>query len=232
MAYKKRRYNRRYKNKTKKFNRYAYAKTDSKNQSKQIVRLNKKIDNVYKTLKPEIIKTYATGEFTISSSANIILPFETLINAGSTSALSDVFKGDYTKFIYYNFKFFFNSSDVDLTKGKTLRIIIFQSRTNLASAPTSSYILSDESQAIISSLVLGINNDYKILLNKTYYISSDRDYLYKVYNFKKLIGFNKKYGPGSAYGRGSIFIMFITTQTEQFKIKWNSSLGRVDTNYY
>ena len=231
MAYRKRRYNRRYKNKTKKFNRYAYAKTDSKNQSKQIVRLNKKIDNVYKTLKPEIIKTYATGTFNISSSAPVVLPFESLINASSTAAIVDLFKGDYTKFIYYNFKFFFNSGDVDLTKGKTLRIIIFQSRNNLSAAPTASYILSDESQAIISSLVLGINNDYKILLNKTYIISSDRDYLYKTYNFKKLIGYNKKFGPGSAYGRGSIFIMFITTQTDEFSIKWNSSLGRVDTVY-
>ena len=41
MVYRKRRYNRR-KN-TRKFNRYAYAKTDAKSQSKQIVRLNKKI---------------------------------------------------------------------------------------------------------------------------------------------------------------------------------------------
>lgn len=230
MAYKKRRYNRRYKNKTKKFNRYAYAKTDSKNQSKQIVRLNKKIDNVYKTLKPEIIKTYATGEITISSTANVVIPFENLINTGLEN-LPDIFKGDYTKFIYYNFKFFFNSSDIDLTKGKTLRVIILQNRNNLAVVPTVSNILNDASQGIISSLQLGINNSYKILLNKTYIISSDRDYLFKTYNFKKLIGYNKKYGPGPAYGRGSIFIMFITTQTEQFKIKWTSSLGRVDTQY-
>lgn len=232
MAYKKRRYNRRYKNKTKKFNRYAYAKTDSKNQSKQIVRLNKKIDNVYKTLKPEIIKTYATGSSTISSSKNVVLPFETLINAGSTAAIVDAFKGDYTKFIYYNFKFFFNNSDVDLTKGKTLRVIILQNRINLDAAPTASTILNDGSQPIISSLQLGINNSYKILLNKTYIISSDRDYLFKTFNFKKLIGYNKKYGTGSAYGRGSIFIMFITTQTDEFSIKWTSSLGRVDTNIY
>ena len=73
MVYKKRRYNRRYKNKTKRFNKYAYAKTDSRNQAKQIVRLNKRISNVYKALKPEIIKRHGTGEFELSNTSSSII---------------------------------------------------------------------------------------------------------------------------------------------------------------
>ena len=50
MVYRKRYYNKRRKN-TRKFNKYVYAKTDSKNQAKQIVRLNKKISNNYEQTK-------------------------------------------------------------------------------------------------------------------------------------------------------------------------------------
>ena len=81
MVYRKRRYNRRYKNKTKKFNRYAYAKTDSKNQSKQIVRLNKKINNVYKSLRGEIRKNVANGQLTINNSSPVILNLKTLLGS-------------------------------------------------------------------------------------------------------------------------------------------------------
>lgn len=233
MAYKKRRYNTK-KNKTKRFNKYAYAKTDSRNQAKQIVRLNKKIDNVYKTLKQEIIKNSHTGEIKISSASAVVIPFDTLLNTDFTTYV-EFFKGNYTKFIYFNFKFFFNSGNVDLTKGKTLRIIIFQNRYGLDAVPTTANLLQDETQGILSAFKEGINNNYKILLNKLYTISSDKDYLYKSYNFKKLIGYNRlaKYTTAnSKYGRGSIFVMFITTQAEEFSIKWNSSLGRVDTNTF
>lgn len=229
MAYKKIRYNRRYKNKTKKFNRYAYAKTDSKNQSKQIVRLNKKIDNVYKTLKQEPIRRSKSGQNTLSSAAVSVIPFDVLIGAGSSSLL-EIFGGNYTKFIYFNFKFFFNSGDVDLTQGKTIRIVILQNRYGLDAAPVASDLFRDSS-GIVSSFKQGINNNYKILLNKIYTISSDKDYLIKSYNYKKLIGYNKlakSAGPPSKYGRGSIFVMFITTQATEFTIKWESNLGYVD----
>ena len=233
MAYKKR-YNRRYKNKTKKFNKFAYAKTDSRNQAKQIVRLNKKIDNVFKTLKQETIKNQNTGEIKISSNAAAIIPFDTLLNT-DFSTYVEFFKGNYTKFIYYNFKFFFNSTNIDLTKGKTLRIIIFQNRYGLDTVPAATDLLYDSTKGVISGFKEGINNNYKILLSKLYNISSDKDYLFKSYNFKKLLGYNRlaKYTTAnSKYGRGSIFVMFLTTQQEEFSINWNSSLGRVDTNTF
>lgn len=229
MAYKKR-YNRRYKNKTKKFNKYAYAKTDSKNQSKQIVRLNKKIDNVYKTLRGEIIKSNNSGSVVITVNSPAILPLNTLLG-GAT--LNDLFNGNYAKFIYFNFKFFFNNSDVDLTQGKTLRVVIVQNRAGMSEAPAPGTILnySQNSQAVIAPFKEGINKNYKILLSKVYTISSDKDYIYKFYNFKKIIGYNKLAGtsPTLTYARGSIFIMFFTTQTGEFTISWNDSLGYVDT---
>lgn len=232
MAYKKRRYNRRYKNKTKKFNRYAYAKTDSKNQSKQIVRLNKKIDNVYKSLRGEIRKNVVSGQLAIKNSSPAILDLKTLLGS-SEMDLNTVFKGMYTKFIYENFKFFFNSGDVDLTQGKTLRVIIIQNRKYLEAVPSIDEILAyaDTTSYILAPFRNGINNNYKILLNKTYNISSDRDYLYKSYNFKKLIGYNKTGSTGvpPKYCKGSIFIIFITTQTTEFKIKWYNTLGCIES---
>ena len=234
MAYRKRRYNRRYKNKTKKFNRYAYAKTDSKNQSKQIVRLNKKISNVYKSLRGEIRKSITNGQLTISNSAPVIVPLTTLMGSSSYN-LNDLFKGKYTKFIYENFKFFFNSGDIDITQGKTLRVIVVQNRVGMAAAPEINAILnpSDATTYMIAPFKNGINNNYKILLNKVYTISSDRDYLYRSYNFKKLIGYNKNAGTSEtlAFGRGSIFIIFITTQAKEFEIKWNNTLGYIDPGY-
>ena len=231
MAYKKRRYNRRYKNKTKKFNRYAYAKTDSKNQSKQIVRLNKKINNVYKSLRGEIRKNVASGQLTIKNSSPVVLDLKTLLGSSSID-LNTAFKGMYTKFIYENFKFFFNSGNVDLTKGKTLRVVIVQNRNYLEAIPSIEDILdnTDSTNYIIAPFRTGINNNYKILLSKIYNISSDRDYLYKSYNFKKLMGYNKTGSTGvpSVYCKGSIFIIFITTQTEEFKIKWYNTLGCIE----
>ena len=69
------------------------------------------------------------------------------------------------------------------------------------------------------------------MLNKNYIISSDRDYLYKSYNFKKLIGYNKFYKNTTDninYPRGTIFVVFATTQTTEFTIKYNNALGYVD----
>ena len=234
MVYRKRRYNRRYKNKTKKFNKYAYAKTDSKNQAKQIVRLNKKISNVYKTLRGEIRKNISGGELTIQNSSPVILSLKNLMGSSSIE-LNDVFKGKYTKFIYENFKFFFNSGDIDITQGKTLRVIILQNRIGLEEIPSIEDILNPSGSAnyIIAPFKPGINNNYKILLSKIYTISSDRDYLYKSYNFKKIIGYNKNISPlvPFTYCKGSIFIIFITTQTKEFKIKWNNTLGYIDPGY-
>lgn len=233
MAYKKRRYTTR-KNKTKKFNRYAYAKTDSKNQSKQIVRLNKKIDNVYKSLRGEIRKNTSGGQFNISSSSPVILPLTTLMGSSELN-LNDIFKGVYTKFIFENFKFFLNSGEVDLTQGKTLRVIIVQNRNGLSAAPSIGDILnpSGSGSNIVAPFKNGINNDYKILLNKIYNISSDRDYLFKSYNFKKIIGYNKitSSGAPASFCKGSIFIIFITTQATQYEIRWNNILGYIDPGY-
>ena len=232
MVYRKyRRYTKSKQQQKKRFNKYAYNKTDAKSQSKQIVRLNKKIDNVYKSLRGEIKKNITNGEITISNSAPAIVSLKELLGSSSVD-LNETFKGVYTKFIYENFKFFFNSGDVDITQGKTLRVVIVQNRNGLSAVPEINKILNPSSGMgyMIAPFVNGINNNYKILLNKTYTISSDKDYLYKSYNFKKLIGYNKisSSGAPSEFSKGSIFIIFITTQTTDYKIKWYNTLGYID----
>lgn len=228
MVYKKR-YNTK-KNKTKRFNKYAYAKTDSRNQAKQIVQLNKKISNVYKTLRPELNKITSSGEFNISSSMSVNLPLYKFFGLDGPDKVREFIKGNYSKFIYFNFKFFFNSGSVDLTQGKTLRVVIFQNRNGRDSLPSEAELFQDHTQSIISSFKTGTNENFKILLDKKYIISSDADFLYKSYNFKKLIGYNKlTKGLTSFYDRGTIFVLFITTQTTEFKISWNSSIGHIDS---
>lgn len=227
MVYKKRYNNKRRKNTTKNFNKYAYAKTDSRNQAKQIVRLNKKINNVYKTLRPEISKLHKVGEIKLSSTSPVVKPVDSLL--GQT--YNNLFQGDYAKFIYYKFKFFFNSTNIDLTQGKTIRIIIFQNRTGIDTIPLLTDIFQDAAQPIVSSFKEGINTNYKILLDKIYTISSDKDYLYRSYNFKKLIGYNKLhkvYKEDLTYCRGCMFVAFLTTQTTEFTISYNNSIGYYD----
>lgn len=229
MAYKKRRYNRRYKNKTKKFNKYAYAKTDSKNQSKQIVRLNKKIDNVYKTLKPEIIRKNLSGSVNVSSETPQKITMYDLLG---NQYPSQIFKGDYAKFIYFNFKLFFNPASVDLTQGKSFRIVILQNKYGQADAPTSTEIFNNPTNAygVFSPFKDDIHIKYKILLSRVVNISSDKDFLYRSYNFKKLISFKKMSGENLNFNRGSIFIIIYcpNAQTE-LAINWTSKFGYVDT---
>ena len=228
MAYRKKRYNRRYKNKTKNFNKYAYAKTDSKNQSKQIVRLNKKINNVYRTLKPEIIRKNNNGQVSAGAESINSIPFETLIN----SDLAAVFKGDYAKFIYFNFRMYFNPSSVDLTQGKSFRIVILQNKYPIAAAPIASDIFNNpfNTYGVFSPFKDDIHLKYKILLSKVVNISSDRDFLYRSFNFKKLINYKKTSGDETKYQRGCIFVsVYAPLEQTALVFNWTSKFGYVDT---
>lgn len=231
MVYRKRRYNRRYKNKTKKFNRYAYAKTDSKNQSKQIVRLNKKINNVYRTLKPEIIRINANGGVDVSETSPVIIPFTKFIDLGS-GTVSDFFKGNFAKFIYFNYRIYVNPGSADLTSGKSIRVVILQNKYPLAAAPTAAELfnISSTSYGVFSPFKDDIHLKYKILLSKVSIVSSDRDMLYRSYNFKKLINYKKTTGDTSTYPRGCIFVcIFAPYDQASLNIAWTSKFGYVDT---
>lgn len=229
MAYKKRRYNRRYKNKTKKFNRYAYAKTDSRNQAKQIVRLNKKINNVYKTVKPEIIRINHSGQVNVKKNSDNVIPFEILL---ANSEPLTLFKGNYVKFIYFNFRVYFNPTSLDLTQGKSFRIVILQNKYPVAAAPTAADIFNNPTAAygVFSPFKDDVHLKYKILLSKVVVISSDRDFLYRSYNFKRIINYKKTTGDTTKYPRGCIFaLVYAPSQQDDLLVNWTSKFGYVDT---
>ena len=230
MAYKKRRYNTK-KNKTKRFNKYAYAKTDSRNQAKQIVRLNKKINNVYKTLKPEIIRINANAGLDVSETSPVIIPFSQFINLGSGN-ISDFFKGNFAKFIYFNYRIYVNPGAADLTSGKSIRVVILQNKYPLAAAPNAAdlFNISSTSYGVFSPFKDDIHLKYKILLSKVSIVSSDRDMLYRSYNFKKLINYKKTTGDTSAFPRGCIFVcVFAPYNQASLNFAWTSKFGYVDT---
>lgn len=229
MAYRKKRYNRRYKNKTKKFNRYAYAKTDSKNQSKQIVRLNKKINNVYKTLKPEISRINNYGQVNVETGKDNVIPFEIFL---ANAEPLDKFQGNYAKFIYFNFRVYFNPTSTDLTQGKSFRIVLLQNKYPLAAAPTASGIFKNpgNTYGVFSPFKDDIHLKFKILLSKVVGISSDKDFLYRSYNFKRLLAYKKTTGDTTKYPRGCIFAyVYAPDQQAALLVNWTSKFGYVDT---
>lgn len=218
MVYKKR-YNRR-KNTTKNFNKYAYNKTDAKSQSKQIVSLNKKINKIYKNIKPEIQRFNHSDSFVLGSDAPTVLSYATMLGQNPTS----YFKGNYAKHIYFNFKMFFNPGGVDLTKGRSFRIVILQTRQQ--TTPDASIFDATSDFKIFSPFKDNITLKYKILLSKVYTISSDRDMFYRSFNFKKLLPY-KKTSDGQMYG--FFYVMFIAPPgQDNTTFYYTSKIGLVD----
>ena len=225
MVYKKRYNNKRRKNR--KINKYAYAKTDSKNQSKQIVYLNKKINRVYRNLKPEIIRINTQGTSTISQSKPVVIPYETLLAA----SITNVYQGNYARNIYFNFRMYFNPNMRDLTVGHTFRVIVLQTKKGLDVAPTPSDLFENDSLSwgVCMPFRDNISVQFKILLSKVINISTDKDYLYRSYNFKKLIAYKKTEGDLFTFPRGSIFVCALAPNSQaEITFNWTSKLGYVD----
>ena len=226
MAYKKyRRYTRSKQNK--RFNKYAYNKTDAKSQSKQIVSLNKKIDRVYKNLKPEIIRINKQGTSTISQAKPVVINFETLLG----DSITNIYKGNYAKNIYFNFRMYYNPNSRDLTQGHTFRVMVIQNRIPLDAAPDaeSLFIDSSASWGVFAPFKDNIRNSYKILLSRVMNLSSDRDCLYRAFNFKKLLSYKKTTGDIAAYPRGCIFVLVLAPSGQsEISFIWTSKLGIVD----
>nr|WAK45956.1 MAG: capsid protein [Chicken virus mg5_2876] len=218
MAYKKRRYNTK-KNKTKRFNKYAYAKTDSKNQAKQIVQLNKKINKIYKNVKPEIKRFDHSDTVVLGGDVIKVIEYETML--GQTA--STYFKGNYAKHIYFNFKMFINPGAADFTKARSYRIVILQ--TKQQATPDDS-IFASSNFNIFSPFKDNITLKYKILLSKVYTISSDKEMFYRSFNFKKLLSY-KKNSDGQTYG--FIYVMLVAPPgQENTTIYYTSKIGLVD----
>lgn len=227
MVYKKRGY-RKARKTTKKFNKYVYAKTDSRNQAKQIVKLNKKISNVYKTLRPELNKVNNNAVATISQAKPVMLTLTQFLKGNDPM---NIFSGNYAKLVYFNFRMYFNPNMRDLTAGHTYRIIVFQTKKGLSEAPTAADLFDDDSLSwgVCMPFRDNINVQFKILLSRVVNISTDKDYLYRSYNFKKLIGYKKTDGDLFKYPRGSIFVCVLAPNDQaELSFNWISKLGYVD----
>ena len=223
MAYRKKRYNRRYKNKTKNFNKYAYAKTDSRNQAKQIVKLNKKITNVYKTLKSDLeytrkIEIFNFGQEQVeggTAKSAVIVPTTGEINQ---------------KLVFLNLRFLFNSIASDKTVGQIFRIFAIQQRlpgaTQLPDYKTILENTDNISYNIASSFKRNITNKYKILFDKIINIPDYKDVLVRKYNFKRLLSYKKV---NEEY-RGQIYFYIFVPSYVNYSVSLFYNLGSVSDN--
>ena len=216
MVYKKRYYNRRRKN-TRKFNRYAYAKTDAKSQSKQIVRLNKKISRVYNNLRPDLKYTRDSINTQFTSSGT-----ETFFSYKIAPTVEEIKQ----KYIFLNLKIGFNLSSSALTQGHIFRIAIIQRKQAItAEAPTIEelYETSTTTDRIISPYKRGITTNYKILYDRLVLIPENRDMTFRKINLKNLMS-RIKYGENY---KGDIYYYIISPKKVDFVISTIYTLGYI-----
>lgn len=215
MVYKKR-YNRR-KNTTKKFNRYAYAKTDSRSQSKQIVSLNKKISKVYNNLKPDLKYTRDTIHTQFTTSGQ-----ESFFNYKIAPAVEEIKQ----KYIFLNLKIGFNLTEASKTQGYLFRVAVIQRKQAItAEAPTIEELFenSDITYRIISPYKRGITTNYKILYDRVISIPENKDMVIRKINLKNLMS-RVKYGENY---KGDIYYYLISPKKVDFVITTIYTLGYV-----
>lgn len=215
MVYKKR-YNRR-KNTTKKFNRYAYAKTDSRSQSKQIVSLNKKISKVYNNLKPDLKYTrdIIHSQFTTSGQDS----FYSYKIAPTVEEIKQ-------KYIFLNLKIGFNLTEASKDQGYLFRVAVIQRKQAItAEAPTIGELFenSDITYRIISPYKRGITTNYKILYDRVISIPENKDMVIRKVNLKNLMS-RIKYGENY---KGDIYYYIISPKKVDFVITTIYTLGYV-----
>lgn len=215
MVYRKRRYNRR-KN-TRKFNRYAYNKTDAKSQSKQIVRLNKKISKVYNNLKPDLKYTRETIHTLFTSSGQ-----ESFFSYKIAPTVEEIKQ----KYIFLNLKIGFNLTESSKTQGFMFRVAVIQRKQAIAAeAPTIEELFenSDITYRIISPYKRGINTNYKILYDRVITIPENKDMVIRKVNLKNLMS-RVKYGENY---KGDIYYYLISPKKVDFAITTIYTLGYV-----
>ena len=223
MAYRKRRYNRRYRNKTKKFNRYAYAKTDSRNQAKQIVKLNKRITNVYKSLKTDLEYTRNIESFNFSSTVSEGGAIKSAVIVPTTQEINQ-------KLVFLNLRLLFNPVASDKTVGQIFRIFAIQQRlpgvTEIPDYKTLLENTANISYNIASSFKRNITSKYKILFDKIINIPDYKDVIVRKYNFKRLLSYKKV---NEEY-RGQIYFYIFVPAYVNYAVSLFYNLGSVSDN--
>ena len=193
------------------------------------MRLNKKIDNVYRSVKPEIIRINNSGQVDVKADAENVIPFEIFL---ANVHPIDKFKGNFAKFIYFNFRVYFNPSSTDLTQGKSFRIVLLQNKYAIADAPAATDIFNNPSNTygVFSPFKDDIHLKFKILMSRVVCISSDKDFLYRSYNFKRILNYKKTDADTKKYPAGCIFaFVYAPYQQTALLVNWTSKFGYVDT---
>ena len=215
MVYKKRYNNKRRKNR--RFNRYVYAKTDSRNQAKQIVRLNKKISRVYNNIKPDLKYTrdIINTQFT-ASGADMFHVYKI------APAVEEIKQ----KYIFLNLKIGFNLSSSAKDQGYIFRVAIIQRKQAItAEAPTLTELFETTGTVdkIISPYKRGITTNYKILYDRLISFPENRDMTFRNINLKNLMS-RVKYGENY---KGDIYYYIISPKKVDFVITSIYTLGYV-----
>lgn len=188
MAYRK--YNTYYKKKygyrKKKFTKFnLYKNRSSKSQAYQIYNLNKKINMIEKKTKPEI-KPDFINVFNLS---NLTPAANAVLKRTYNFDFSSVIKGNLLRLqnicLYGNFNAYDNNSSDTTTYTTYLRLIIVQAKTGGQAPPTELLQNYNDMTFTRSPLCQGFSQTVKLIYDKLYYITNDRNSRNIKVNLKK-----------------------------------------------
>ena len=127
-------------NRNRKFSKYINKKKSATAQQNQIRTLNKKINRVYKAVKPEIQTVQYKDSTALSNNPTTGQEFQ--IPSGQLNLPAEI-KGQTFKYCYLNMRFFFNSLNRDIQRACTARLIIVQNKIPLDDVPEITDLMDD-----------------------------------------------------------------------------------------
>lgn len=201
MAYGKRRYNRRRYGRRKVLStRNIFNNKSSRSQASQIYRLNRRVSALSKATRPEVKVKYQPAErfkFTSDQLTNTYKSFFLFAPGQSTDGSGRIGDVINIKNAQLNFMFeYYNNTETGFhdteSSGTPIRIIIGQHKTSVSqTVPHITSVLQETggsgaayTNMALSPLKDNITDDYNILYDKTYTITSMRNQLVKRINIK------------------------------------------------
>lgn len=203
-----------------------YTKTSAKSQSNQIVALTKRVSALSKRNRLELLRYpvgVSTTNQTFDSSALSAIQFTQLVNMNAFC------KGSWTHLRKFAMHGILSYADNDSTatprpsgisQAATARLIIWQNLRSNSTGMTLDDILSigsvgaDYQMNTVRPLRDGVTSVAKILYHRVFNISHQRPQVPFKVNISKLLNYHREDNASFAYGRGSIFIGWVTSGLE------------------